>query len=71
MKCPKCQTENPKTRKFCKECGAKLILVCPNCHFENLPWDKFCREVPRGQLSRQIYSLLRLGMVLNTHGQYL
>jgi signal transduction histidine kinase len=25
MKCPKCQTENPGTRKFCKECGAKLI----------------------------------------------
>jgi class 3 adenylate cyclase/tetratricopeptide (TPR) repeat protein len=44
MKCPKCQTENPGTRKFCKECGAKLILVCPNCHFENIPGDKFCSE---------------------------
>ena len=44
MKCPKCQTENPETRKFCRECGAKLILVCPHCHFENLPADKFCGE---------------------------
>jgi class 3 adenylate cyclase/tetratricopeptide (TPR) repeat protein len=44
MKCPKCQIENPETRKFCKECGAKLILVCPHCHFENLPSDKFCGE---------------------------
>jgi class 3 adenylate cyclase/tetratricopeptide (TPR) repeat protein len=44
MKCPKCQIENPETRKFCKECGAKLLLVCPHCHFENLPTDKFCGE---------------------------
>jgi class 3 adenylate cyclase/tetratricopeptide (TPR) repeat protein len=44
MKCPKCQTQNPETRKFCQECGAKLILVCPHCHFDNLPTDKFCGE---------------------------
>jgi hypothetical protein len=44
MKCPKCQTENQETRKFCKGYGAKLILVCPHCHFENLPADKFCGE---------------------------
>jgi hypothetical protein len=25
MKCPKCQTENPDTVKFCGECGAKII----------------------------------------------
>ena len=44
MKCPKCRTENPGTRKFCKECGTKLLLVCPNCRFENAPGDKFCGE---------------------------
>jgi len=44
MKCPNCQTENPEARKFCRECGAKLVLICPNCHFENLPRDKFCGE---------------------------
>jgi class 3 adenylate cyclase/tetratricopeptide (TPR) repeat protein len=44
MKCPKCQAENPETRKFCRECGAKLVLVCPQCHFENLPTDRFCGE---------------------------
>jgi hypothetical protein len=44
MKCPKCQTENPDTRKFCRECGAKLILLCSKCNSENLPGDKFCGE---------------------------
>ena len=44
MKCPKCRTENTGTRKFCKECGTKLLLVCPNCRFENAPGDKFCGE---------------------------
>jgi class 3 adenylate cyclase/tetratricopeptide (TPR) repeat protein len=44
MKCPKCQTENSETRKFCSECGAKLLLICPRCGFDNLPKDKFCGE---------------------------
>ena len=41
MKCPGCNTENPDTRKFCRECGTKLVLVCINCGFENFPGDKF------------------------------
>jgi class 3 adenylate cyclase/tetratricopeptide (TPR) repeat protein len=44
MKCPKCQFENPEARKFCSECGAKLLLICSKCGFENLPSDKFCGE---------------------------
>jgi len=44
MKCPKCQAENPQIRKFCRECGAKLIVACPQCGFENLLADKFCGE---------------------------
>ena len=44
MKCPKCQTENPESRKFCRKCGTKLILACPQCGFENLPEDMFCGE---------------------------
>ena len=42
MKCPKCQTENSQTRKFCRECGTKLLPVCPQCGYENFPGDKFC-----------------------------
>ena len=44
MKCPKCQFENPDTKKFCGECGAKLEKVCPNCRESNPPQYKFCGE---------------------------
>ena len=44
MHCPKCQIENPGNRKFCHECGAKLVLTCPKCQFENIPSDKFCGD---------------------------
>jgi len=44
MKCPKCQAENPETRKFCRQCGAKLSLPCPECGYENIPGDRFCGE---------------------------
>ena len=44
MKCPKCSTENSETRKFCRECGAKLSQLCSRCGSENIPGDKFCGE---------------------------
>ncbi|UCG93730.1 MAG: zinc ribbon domain-containing protein [Candidatus Aerophobus sp.] len=25
VKCPKCQSDNPDTKKFCGECGTQLI----------------------------------------------
>ena len=42
MKCPKCQTENEQTRRFCRECGTKFSVICPDCSFENGSGDKFC-----------------------------
>src|SRR4030042_3947971 len=44
MKCPKCQFENLETRRFCRECGAKLLCICPECSYENHPGDKFCGQ---------------------------
>ena len=44
MRCPKCQVENPELKKFCSQCGAKLILSCPKCGAEIVPEDKFCGE---------------------------
>ncbi len=44
MECPKCQAENPETKKFCSQCGTKLLKVCPQCGAEILPNDRFCGE---------------------------
>jgi len=44
MKCSNCQTVNPDTRKFCRECGGKLSHICHQCGYENLTEDKFCGE---------------------------
>ncbi len=44
MECPKCQTENPETKRFCRKCGGALFLICPNCGSEALPEDEFCGD---------------------------
>jgi GGDEF domain-containing protein len=44
MKCPKCQAENPETKKFCRKCGGKLLRSCPQCGAEVLPDDAFCGD---------------------------
>ncbi len=44
MKCPRCQTENPDAKKFCRQCGARILPFCPDCGAEVLPEDKFCGE---------------------------
>jgi hypothetical protein len=44
MKCPKCQTDNSDTAKFCKKCGQSLLveLLCDRCHHANAPDSEFC-----------------------------
>jgi class 3 adenylate cyclase/tetratricopeptide (TPR) repeat protein len=44
MKCPKCASENPEDKKFCDECGAKLLFTCPQCNAPIAPGKKFCGD---------------------------
>jgi class 3 adenylate cyclase/tetratricopeptide (TPR) repeat protein len=44
VRCPACQTDNPDTKKFCRQCGAKLVLVCAQCGAACLPGDEFCGD---------------------------
>ncbi|MBC8253645.1 MAG: AAA family ATPase, partial [Ardenticatenia bacterium] len=42
MQCPKCNTENPESAKFCLKCGARLVTTCSQCGSELPPQARFC-----------------------------
>lgn len=44
--CPQCGAKNGKDRKFCGECGQKLVtgIECPSCGHVNPAGTKFCGE---------------------------
>jgi class 3 adenylate cyclase/tetratricopeptide (TPR) repeat protein len=42
--CSTCGTENEAGRKFCGECGQRLVSACPSCGSSNAPGTKFCGE---------------------------
>ena len=48
MRCHKCQSENPDTKRFCRKCGTKLVTICPNCKSDNDPEDSFCGDCGHG-----------------------
>ncbi len=42
--CKKCNAPNTKGSKFCKNCGANLVVKCTNCGADIEDADKFCPE---------------------------
>lgn len=40
--CPRCETANPLTARFCMNCGAALPRRCTNCSTELPPGARFC-----------------------------
>lgn len=44
MHCPKCNELIDFSKKFCPECGTKLVHNCPKCNAEVDPSKKFCPE---------------------------
>jgi ribosomal protein L40E len=46
MKCIQCGIENPKKAKYCKKCGASLVIRtrCARCNSENSGDAEFCSE---------------------------
>jgi predicted ATPase/class 3 adenylate cyclase len=47
MRCPACGQENRSGRRFCGECGKKLVLRCAACRADNDPDEKFCGDCGR------------------------
>ena len=44
MNCPSCGSPNETNRKFCGECGTRLVASCPACGAGNPPSVRFCGE---------------------------
>ena len=44
MRCSKCGSDSPATKRFCGDCGAPLTNRCPKCDAENPPGKRFCGD---------------------------
>lgn len=67
MRCPRCNTENSESRRFCRECGSFIANTCRRCGFNNSLTDKYCGgcgvgltnqsiSVAKGDISSQVSS---------------
>jgi serine/threonine protein kinase len=44
VKCPRCETDNPQGRRFCRDCGAPLVVTCPSCSSEEPAGSRHCGQ---------------------------
>ena len=42
MECDRCGADNAEQRRYCRSCGAPLLVGCPACGFANEPEARFC-----------------------------
>ena len=55
MKCPHCQTENPESARYCRECGHSMQqeVICTHCRYKNTLPGKFCMQCGQPLISTQ------------------
>ncbi len=42
MTCAKCSSTNRDTRRYCGQCGERLLAPCAHCSFPNHRSERFC-----------------------------
>ena len=60
MRCLKCGSENPDTKRFCGDCGEALANRCAKCGAENLPSKKFCGDCGASLVADTVASTVRV-----------
>lgn len=40
--CIECKAPNLENRRFCGQCGIKMVFSCPQCHFINHSGEHYC-----------------------------